>query len=65
MSFFHCGHKLSSGLSVLSHLFPHHQCDDIAAAVWLRNDGLNWVGTRVSGKYAVGGEEEKKKPTLK
>lgn len=47
---------------MLSHLFPHHQCDDIAAAVWLRNDGLNWVGTRVSGKYAVGGEEEKKNP---
>lgn len=61
MSFFHCGHKLSFGLSLLPHLFPHHQCGD-TAAVGFRNDGLNWVGTLVSGKCAVGGEE--KKPTL-
>lgn len=39
-------------------MFPHHQCGD-SAAVWLRNDGLNWVGIHVSGKRAVGGEEKK------
>lgn len=43
---------------MLPHLFPHHQCGD-SAAVWLRNDGLNWVGIHVSGKCAVGGEEKK------
>lgn len=57
MSFFHSVHKLSLGPSLLPHLFPH-QCGD-TAAVWLRNDGLNWVGTRVSGKCAVGGEQKK------
>lgn len=49
---------MSPGLSLLPHLFPHHQCSG-SAAMWLRNDGLNWVGTHVSGKCAVAGEEKK------